>query len=223
MPDSETSAPLSAVSCGDNIPHERVNPELDIHPLLGQRRSLRAFSPRPVEPQTLRALLEAARRAPSSMNQQPWNFIVAAKQNRTEFYRLLGCLLDFNVVWAQHAPVLLLSIAKLIFTANGEPNRHSFYDVGHAMASLTFQANACGLTVCQMAGFDASKARETFAIPENHEPVTVAAIGYPGDPSSLPDKLQQKQAARQVRRPLEEFVFQGSWGQPAGWARDQSA
>jgi len=73
-----------------------------------------------------------------------------------------------------------ISIARLTFASDGE--RHAFHDVGQAIANLTFQANASGLAVCQMAGFDIQKARETYSIPEDHEPITVSAIGYPGIP-----------------------------------------
>jgi nitroreductase len=172
-----------------------------LHPLLAQRRSWKAFSPRTVEPEMLALLLEAARWAPSCMNEQPWSFIVATKQTPPEFDRLLGCLHEFNVWWAQHAAALLLSIARLTFTSNGSPNNHALHDVGQAIAHLTFQANACGLTVCQMAGFDVEKARQTFSIPFDHEPVTVAAIGYPGDVDSLPEKLRQKMLAPRQRKP----------------------
>jgi len=119
-----------------------------IHPLLEQRRSWRAFTSRIIEPETLGLLLEAARWAPSCMNEQPWAFIVATKQNPTEFERLIGCLLDFNARWAQHAAALILSVARLTFASNGEPNNHALHDLGQAIANLTFQANACGLTVC---------------------------------------------------------------------------
>ncbi len=193
-----------------------------IHPLLAQRRSWKAFSSRTVEPGTFGLLLEAARWAPSCLNEQPWSFIVAAKQNPTEFERLLGCLLGFNVRWAQHAAALILSVARLAFASNGEPNKHAFHDVGQAIAHLTFQASACGLTVCQMAGFDVKKARQTFLIPSDHEPVAVAAIGYPGDADSLPEKFRQKMLAPRQRKPAEEFVFEGSWGQPAVWTRERT-
>lgn len=197
-----------------SVEEERAR-ECAIHPVLAQRRSLRAFSSRSVEPETLRLILEAARWAPSSMNEQPWSFLIAARDNQTEFNRLLGCLLEFNVRWAQHAPVLLLSVARLTFTSTGAPNRHALYDAGQAMASLTFQAGVCGLTVCQMAGFDVEKARETFSIPSNHEPVAAAAIGYPGDPGCLPEKLQKKILDAQQRKSAEEFVFESTWGRPA--------
>jgi nitroreductase len=190
--------------------------------LLVQRRSWKAFSPRLIEPEILDRLFEAARWAPSCMNEQPWSFIVAPKQNPSEFERLLGCLHEFNIRWAQHATALLLSVARLTFTSNGEPNNHALHDVGQAIANLTFQATACGLTVCQMAGFDVEKARLTFSIPLGHEPVTVAAIGYPGDADVLPEKLRQKMLAPRQRKPAEKFVFEGDWGQPPIWTRERT-
>jgi len=190
-------------------------PKYPLHPLLAQRRSLRAFSSRLVDSQTLGSLLEAARWAPSSMNEQPWSFVVATQQNEENFQCLLACLLEFNVRWARNAPVLLLSIARLTFASNGEINRHALHDVGQAMAHLTLQANASGLAVCQMAGFDIQRARETYSIPDDHEPVTVAAIGHPGDPATLSERLRQKQLTPQKRNRLEDFVFEGKWKQPA--------
>jgi len=191
--------------------------ERSIHPLLAQRRSWKAFSSRLVEPETLGLLLEAARWAPSCMNEQPWSFIVATKQNPSEFDRLLNCLHEFNVRWAQHAAALILSVARLRFVSNGDLNKHALHDVGQAMAHLTFQANACGLTVCQMAGFDDEKARQTFSIPQDHEPVAVAAIGYPGGVNSLTEKLRKKMLAPRQRKPAKEFVFEGSWKQTPAW------
>jgi len=149
---------------------EKGSRECSIHPLFAQRRSLRAFSSKPVEPGRLRLLLEAARWAPSSMNEQPWSFLIAAQENEADFDRLLACLLEFNIRWAQNAPVLLLAVARLTFASTGELNRHALYDAGQAMANLTFQANVCGLSVCQMAGFDMEKTRRTFSIPPSHGP-----------------------------------------------------
>jgi nitroreductase len=195
--------------------------EYPLHPLLAQRRSLRAFSARPVGPEILRSLLEAARRAPSSFNDQPWRFLVATQQSRVDFERLLGCLMEFNVRWAQHAPVLLLSVARVNLSSTGEPNRHALHDVGQAMAHLTLQANALGLTVCQMAGFEVERTRETFSIPAGYEPATVAAIGYPGDPAALPEKLRRKELVSRQRDPIDDFVFEKSWGRPVVWTRKQ--
>jgi len=184
-----------------------------IHDLLRRRWSPRAFSDRPVELEKLRSLLEAARWAPSSYNEQPWSFIVAIKENPAEYERLLSCLVEGNIRWAQHAPVLMLAVARLHFERNGQPNRHAHYDVGQAVAHLTVQATALGLYVHQMAGFHVEKARELFSIPEGYEPMTAIALGYIGEPDALPEKLREREQAPRTRKSLDEFVFTGHWGQ----------
>jgi len=192
--------------------------EFSIHPLLAGRRSSVAFASKSVEPETLATLMEAARWAPSCRNEQPWSFMVAAKANKSDFDRLLGCLVEFNVQWAQHAPVLLLSVARLTFESTGQLNRHAFHDVGQAMANLTFQATVSGLVVHQMAGFDVEKARREFSIPQDYEPVAAAAVGYPGNSADLPEKLREREASPRKRKPLTNFVFEGGWGRPADGA-----
>jgi len=189
--------------------------EFPIHDLIRLRWSPRAFSDRPVEPEKLRSLLEAARWAPSSYNEQPWAFLVATRDDPEGFARLLSVLVVGNITWAQHAPVLMLSVAKLNFEQNGKPNRHAFHDVGQATANLIVQATAMGLYAHQMAGFHVEKAREVFAIPEGWEPVAAIALGYPGDPDSLPAPLRDREFAPRTRKPLKEFVFAGRWGQTA--------
>ena len=64
-----------------------------VHELIAKRWSPRAFADKPVEPNKLRSLLEAARWAPSCFNEQPWHFIVATKEKPEEFERLLAARL----------------------------------------------------------------------------------------------------------------------------------
>lgn len=189
-----------------------ANSQYPIHQLLQKRWSPLAFSQQQVEKEKLCSLLEAARWAASSYNEQPWHFIVATQENPEEFKRLLSCLAEGNQVWAKHAPVLMLSVAKLYFEKNHTENRHALHDVGAAACSLAIEATSLGLFIHQMAGFDVSKARELYNIPEGYEPVAAIAIGYPGEPEVLPEKYQQREFAPRQRKPLETFVFTGSWG-----------
>ncbi len=195
--------------------HKLAETTHEIHALLRERWSPRAFADRMVEPEKLRSLLEAARWAPSSFNEQPWSFIIATKESPSEYERLLSCLVEGNVRWAQHAPVLMLSVAKLAFERNQKPNRHAFHDVGLAVENLVIQATALGLAVHQMAGFHVDKARELFSIPDGHEPVAALVLGFPGDPAGLPEDLRERERAPRTRKPLESFVFSGQWGQPS--------
>jgi nitroreductase len=185
-----------------------------VHGLLERRYSPYAFSPRPVEPDKLRQLFEAARSAPSSYNEQPWRFVVARRDDAEGFERLLDALVDRNRKWARNAPVLVLSVAKVDFTHSGQPNRHAWYDVGQAAAYLTLQATDLGLYVHQMAGFDPVKARQLLNIPDGYEPAAMMAVGYPDDSGSPSDALRQLDSARRPRKPLDTILFEGTWAKP---------
>ena len=183
-----------------------------IHELLNKRWSPRAFEDRPVEVEKIQRLFEASRWAPSCFNEQPWAFILATKANQTEYDNLLSCLVEGNRSWAHQAPLLLLTIAKMHFDHNGEINRHAFHDVGLAIGNLVVQATAMGLVLHQMAGILPDRIRELFFLPQGFEPVTGIAIGYQGDPSSLPNPFQERESAPRSRKPIKEWVFSGSWG-----------
>jgi|SRR6266849_563668 nitroreductase len=183
-----------------------------VHNLIRDRWSPRAFDSRPVEPEKLRSLFEAARWAASSYNAQPWYFIVATKDDPDNYKKILDCFVEFNQGWAKSAPVIALSVARMKFEHNGAPNNHAFHDVGQAAANLALQATALGLQVHQMAGILPEKAREIFGIPEGYEAVAGFAIGYPGHPAGLPDQLREQEHAPRSRKPLDSFVFTGKWG-----------
>ena len=189
--------------------------QVPIHELIRRRWSPRAFSELPVEPDKLLSLFEAARWAASSNNEQPWAFLVATQEDPKNYADMLGVLVDFNRSWANKAPVLILTLAHTQFEKDGRPNRHAFYDLGQAAANLALQATALGLTARQMAGFHVEAARERFAVPAGWEPVSMIALGYPGDPDSLTEKLRQRGMAQRQRKPLGTFVFSGAWGHPA--------
>src|SRR5262245_1466912 len=185
-----------------------------IHDLLRKRWSPRAFAVKPVDPAVLARLLEAARWAPSSYNEQPWALIVATKDKPEEFEKLLSCYVDFNAGWARSAPVVMLTVAHMLFERNGKPNRHAFHDVGLAAANLTFQATVEGLAVHQMAGILPDRAKEVYGIPDGWEALTGIAVGYPGDPNALPDRLREREMEPRTRKPRSAFVFLERWGQP---------
>jgi nitroreductase len=187
----------------------------EIHDILSHRWSPRAFDKRPVEPEKLRSLFEAARWAASSYNAQPWHFIVATKDDHENFKRVLSCFIEFNQSWAKDAPVVAISVAGLKFPNNNQPNRHAFHDVGQASANMAIQAAAFGLQIHQMAGLLPDKAREVFAIPDDYEAVAGIAIGYPGDPATLTEELRKREEAPRERKLLGSFVFSGAWGKPS--------
>jgi nitroreductase len=181
--------------------------------LIRRRWSPRAFADKEVSADDLKKLFEAARWAASSFNEQPWRFLVGRRGDET-YKKIFGALVEFNQSWAKSAPVLVLSVAKKTFSANGQPNRYGLHDTGAATTLLSLQATANGLHTHSMAGFDAEQARASFAIPSDYDIGAVTALGYFGDPESLPDQMQKTEVAPRQRKPLEEFVF-SDWDKPA--------
>lgn len=183
-----------------------------VHDLIARRWSPYGFSERPVKRDDLLSLLEAARRAPSSYNEQPWSFIVATQADSTSFERLASCLVEGNQSWARKAPVLVLTVAKARFARNDKPNTAAQHDIGLAVAQLTFEATARGLAVHQMIGILPDRARELYEIPTGFDPLTGIAIGYAEEPEKLDDEMKKRDSARRPRKALSEFVFGDGWG-----------
>jgi nitroreductase len=192
--------------------------DFPVHELIRERWSPRAFADKPVPQNILSSIFEAARWAPSSNNEQPWAYLVAAKDDKAGFEKMLSVLVEFNVNWAKGAPVLAIAVAELAFAKNNAPNRNAQYDTGAASAMLSVEATSQGLAVHQMAGFDQEKARLVFGIPTGWEAIAALAIGYPGDPASLPQPLKDREMAPRTRKPIAEFVMAGHWGHTAPFA-----
>lgn len=184
-----------------------------IHELISKRRSTRAFSERNIPDETLLRLFEAARWAPSSFNEQPWRFILARRSDGAAFESMLDCLNESNRSWAQHGNVLIMPVAKLFTTHNHYHNRHAFHDVGLAVANLSVEATAHDIYLHQLGGFYVDKARETFGIPDEYEPVSIIVLGYAGDIAELPENLRQREEKPRQRLPLEQLVYTGRFGQ----------
>lgn len=175
--------------------------------LIANRWSPIAYANKPVEEEKLKSLLEAARWAPSSFNEQPWSYIVGRKGD--EFHtKLSECLAEGNN-WAKESPILMLSVAKTFFDHKHKPNRHYMHDTGAASVLMAIQATDMDLVMHQMAGFDSDKARENFNINEDYEPAAMIAIGYPGDAESLPDDMKEREQTPRSRKPFEDMIWKG--------------
>jgi nitroreductase len=183
----------------------RTRTSVALHPLLNERRSPRSFDPdHHLDDDALHALLEAARWAPSSMNRQPWRLVVA-RRGTDAHDALMRTLNEGNRRWAGNASALVVAIAER--SRDGQPIGTAEYDLGLAIAQLTVQAQAMGLHVHQMGGFDTSHAHRLLGLTDDLAPVVVVAVGHRDDPERLPDDLRERETAPRVRRPLAETVL----------------
>ena len=85
------------------------------------------------------------------------------------------------------------------------------HDFGDARVAYLFRPLLDQLH--QMGGILPDKAREIFSVPQGYEVVVGWALGYAGDPSSLPDNLREREVAARQRKAASEFVFSGRWGE----------
>ena len=185
-----------------------------IHDLLARRWSTRAFdAAKPVTREQLTTLLEAGRWAPSCNGDEPWRYLVWDRARDPEgFQKAFDCLSDNNKKWVKNVPLLMLSCAGSNFAATGKPNRWTQHDTGAASLSIALQADALGLAVHQMGGFDAEKARAAFGIPVEYTPMAMIAVGYQAAPDVLDEETKKKELTPRARKPLGEKFFEGGWG-----------
>lgn len=185
--------------------------EFEISDLIRNRRSIRAFADRPVEMGKLNSLFEATRWAPSSINEQPWIYLYATKDQPELWNTFFDVLNDGNKAWVKDAPVLIFSIARRNFSRFNTPNAYALYDLGAANSLLALQAVDLGLQIRQMAGYDHQQAKESLKIPDEYELGVFMAVGYPGDVNQLPENLKQRELAPRERYLQQEFTINGTF------------
>ena len=181
--------------------------EHPISDLIKNRKSTRSFSPQPIEPHRISSLFEATRWAPSSTNEQPWVYIYATREQEELWNKLFSCLTEGNRICAKDAPLLILSLARKNFTKYSGPNAYAMYDLGGANSFLSLQAVELGLQVRQMAGFYLEKTVAELNIPDTFSIGVFIAVGYPGDPQTLPENLKLRELAPRERILQQEFVM----------------
>ncbi|MET9230044.1 nitroreductase family protein [Lentzea sp. NPDC003310] len=180
--------------------------EVPVHPLLSARWSSRAFDPgHELADEQLTAVLEAARWAPSASNTQPWRFAVT-RRGTAEHAAVLGTLAAGNQVWAQDASALVVVAARTKGT-DGAAQPWAVYDAGQAAAHLSVQAEAEGLAVHQMGGFDCDRLTSVLAA-EDVTPLVVVAIGLRDHHSRLAEPLAGRETAARARLPIGDLLLE---------------
>jgi nitroreductase len=146
------------------------------------------------------------------MNEQPWRFVVARRENEEAFNRMLQSMNEQNRRWAQNASVIFLTLASKKFSRLGIRNEYAWHDVGLAVGNLSLQAMSMDIYLHQIGGFNKETAGRLFKVPEEFEPVSMIVLGYRGDASILPPPLRERESMPRERKPLSELVFINNFG-----------
>jgi len=162
------------------------------------RRNVRAYADRPIPGEHLDRILEAGRRAPSSKNWQPWDFVLVTDRQQ---------LIDLAKVW-QHAAHVARSAATVALVGpvpRDEAQRALLqYDHGQATMSMMIAAADLGVGSGHSAVGDQGLAREILGYPADRSCTYLLALGYPADRPLAP-------VEHLARRPYDRVVHRGRW------------
>ena len=162
------------------------------------RRDVREFADRPLTDERLEHILEAGRRAPSSRNWQPWDFVLVTDRER---------LRELATVWqgAGHVAHSAATVALIVAHTDdpGERDRAQ-YDLGQATMAMLIAAADLGIGSGHAAVSDQEQARRVLGFPEDRYAAYLLDFGYP---AGRPLKPIQKPD----RRPFAEVVHRERW------------
>jgi nitroreductase len=162
------------------------------------RRNVRAYDDRAIDATVLERILEAARRAPSSRNQQAWDFVVVTERDRLQ---------NLAKVWrhAGHVASSAATVALVAPTSSDPDERETFqFDLGQAAISLMLAAADQGIGSSHAAVADQAMAREVLGLPADRECVLLIALGYPADRRLAPIE-------HPTRRSFDDVVHREVW------------
>jgi len=182
-----------------------------VHELICARWSARAFSDQQIEEEVIKTCVEAARWAPSSMNEQPWKYLVTQKHKEGDYQKIWECLNQGNKPWTQKAQVLIVVLAEKNIKSTGMQNAYALHDVGAANMNLLLQATSMGLLGHMMGGFHAENLIQALGIPDHLMPVLIMALGYPDKPDVLEEPFYTREITPRTRKPLENSLIWDSW------------
>jgi nitroreductase len=162
------------------------------------RRNVRSFEDRPLPAEDLNRILEAGRRAPSSRNWQPWDFVVVTDRDQ---------LVELSKVWPSGAHVAGSAATVAVILPRFEEARQreiAQYDIGQASMAMQIAAADRGIGAGHSAVADQELARQVLGFPEDRYAAYLLDFGYPADRPLRPIRNPD-------RRPFDEVVHWGRW------------
>ena len=162
------------------------------------RRNVRQYTDQPIARENLERILEAGRRAPSSGNWQPWNFVVVTDREQ---------LVELAKVWQGGRHIAQSAATIALVAKEPEDQRHRdwlMYDFGQATANMMLAAADLGIGSGHSAVGDQQQARQVLGFPDGYLAVYLIGLGYPADRPLRP-------LTRLNRRPFDEVVHWNRW------------
>jgi nitroreductase len=178
---------------------------MDFAEVIAARKSIRNYSNKPVNKETIMKCLEAARSAPSWANRQCWHFIVVMDRDKIE---KLSSMINF---WLKDAPAAVVACGDP--SKSGFKNDQHYYlvDVAIAFEHFILAATNEGLGTCWLGGFDEEKVKDLLGIPSEMKVVALTPVGYPSGDDGLFSKAIKTMVGSKKRKPIGEIVHMEKW------------
>jgi nitroreductase len=165
---------------------------MNVSEAIQKKRAVRMFSSKPVTDEVMNQILEAGRRAQSSKNTQPWQFVVVRDKHMLKALSQTG---DF----AGH----LAGASFAIVLVGTKVSHWNSFDLGQSSAYFQLAAWELGVGSCIAAIYDEAKAKSLLGVPEEMSCYAALSFGYPAD-DFVPAKMGG-------RRPLSDVVRWEKW------------
>ena len=154
---------------------------MDVAQAIRSRYSCRQYQNRPLEPDTLRAVLEAGRLAPSAKNLQDWRFVVVTDEKMKK--KLAAAANNQSFLETAGAVIVACSICDHVMRCGQAVGP---IDVAIALEHIALQATELGLATCWIGSFYADMVRQIVGAPDTAVVVELMALGYPADSPKPP-------------------------------------
>jgi len=162
--------------------------------LIKERRSIRKYLDKPVETEKLRAVIEAARLAPSACNAQPWRFVIVSEPELRNKLTEIGLGAVVPNSWARTAPAVIIACSDLDLLTHNVAERiqgveYHLIDMGIALEHIALKAVELGLGTCYIGWFNAKSIKKLLKLPLNWKVECLLTIGYPAE---TPESTKRK-------------------------------
>lgn len=160
------------------------------------RFSCRDFSTEPVDPDTLTAVMDIVRLAPSACNRQPWMFVIADTPDERA-----AVIESYPREWIKTAPEFIIACGnhEEAWHRPHDGKAHTDIDVAIAVEHMCLAAATLDLATCWVCHFDPAIIRKAFNLPAHIEPIAIIPIGHPAEGIKVPVK-NRKSLADIMRR-----------------------
>jgi nitroreductase len=149
---------------------------MDFEKLASTRYSVRKYASQKVEDDKLELVLEAACKAPTAVNFQPFRLYVIRDEKVRQ--QIIEC---YHRSWLTTAPVIIVAVGlhDAAWKRGADGKDHTDIDMAIVIDHLTLQAADLGLGTCWVCNFDAEKCSEVLKLRPSEEPVALIPLGYP--------------------------------------------